>query len=309
VVIATSGTAEALAAVCHAMYSTKSQRGTTVTRLQMRRIAKMLARLSLEERRKVEGIGLRRAEIVIAGAAVYAELLERYKLGGFRFSPLGLRDGLLAQMAAESDHATRSGRQIESDRRDSILAAVRHYRVDLEHADRVRETALHLFSELRTVHRLPAEYREWLAAAAMLCEVGDYVNRTGRHRHTYYIISQSEILGYTPQQRKIIAAIARYLGKSRPSPEDGPIKVLPPSDQKQIEKASLLLRLAWGLNLGRSGALKMTKVKIHQGSVNLTLVPKRPQNVDLELWAVEKERPYFREVFGVDFSAATAAAD
>jgi hypothetical protein len=69
-----------------------------------------------------------------------------------------------------------------------------------------------------------------------------------------------------------------------------------------------LLRLAWGLNLGRSGALKMTKVKIHEGSVDLTLVPKRPQNVDLELWAVEKETPYFREVFGVDFSAASTAA-
>jgi hypothetical protein len=40
----------------------------------------------------------------------------------------------------------------------------------------------------------------------------------------------------------------------------------------------------------------------------LTLVPKRPQNVDLELWAVEKETPYFREVFGVDFSAASTAA-
>ena len=211
-------------------------------------------------------------------------------------------------MAADYDHATSSGRQIESDRRDSILAAVKHYCVDLDHADRVRESAAHLFSELRALHRLPGEYREWISAAAMLCEVGDYLNRTGRHRHTYYIISQSEILGYTPQQRRIIAAIARYLGKSRPSPEDGPIKVLPPSDQKQIEKASLVLRLAWGLNLGRSGALKTTKVKIREGSVNLTLVPKRPLNVDLELWAVEKEKPYFREVFGVDFFATTAAA-
>src|SRR5205085_11751876 len=241
IVIATSGTAEALSVAAHSLYRTKSQRANAVTRLQMHRIAKMLPRLSLEERRKVEGVGVRRAEIVIAGAAVYAELLERYKLGGFRFSPLGLRDGLLAQMAAENDHATRSGRQVESDRRDSILAAVQHYRVDLEHADRVRETAMHLFSELRAIHRLPSEYREWLGAAAMLCEVGDYLNRTGRHRHTYYIISNSEILGYTLQQRKIIAAIARYLGKSRPSPEDGPIKVLPASDQKQIEKASLLL--------------------------------------------------------------------
>jgi exopolyphosphatase/guanosine-5'-triphosphate,3'-diphosphate pyrophosphatase len=274
----------------------------------MRRIAKMLARLSIEERRKVPGVGLRRAEIVIAGAAVFAELLERYRLGGFRYSPLGLRDGLLAQMAADYDHATRSGRQIESERQDSIQAAVKHYRVDLDHAMRVRESAMKLFVDLRSLHRLPPEYKEWIGAAAMLCEVGDYLNRTGRHRHTYYIISHSEILGYTPQQRKVIAAIARYLGKSRPSAEDPPLKMLPPADQKQIAKASLLLRLASALNLGRGGALKAARVRIRQGSVELVLTPKHPMSVDLELWAVEKEKAYFREVFGCDFSAAALAA-
>lgn len=308
VVIATSGTAEALATVCHNLYRTKSQREMSVTHLQMRKIAKMIARLSLEERRKVPGIGLRRAEIIIAGAAVFSELLDRCKLLGFRFSPLGLRDGLLAQMAADYDHATRSGRQIESERQDSILAAVRHYRVDLEHAERLRATALKLFTDLRRIHRLPYEYKEWISAAAMLCEVGDFVNRTGRHRHTYYIISHSEILGYTLQQRNIIAAIARYLGKSRPSTDDLPLKILPAADQKQIAKASLLLRLAWALNLGRSGALKTFRARLHENSVDLVLVPKPPMSVDLELWAAEKERAYFREVFGCDFSAAAAAA-
>lgn len=306
IVIATSGTAEALATVCHALYRTKSQRAMTVTHPQMRRIAKMLSRLSLEERRKVQGIGTRRAEIIISGAAVFSGLLDRFKLGGFRYSPLGLRDGLLAQMAAEYDRATRSGRQIESERQDSILNAVRHYSVDLEHAQRVRHTAMKLFSDLKTVHRLPVEYREWIATAAMLCEVGDYVNRTGRHRHTYYIISHSEILGYTQQQRQVIAAIARYLGKSRPALGDPGIKLLPPSDQKQIAKASLILKLAWELNLGRSGALKSVSVRVRDGSAHLILVPRGPLTVDLELWAVERERTYFREVFGCDFSAAAA---
>ncbi|HEY8670691.1 MAG TPA: Ppx/GppA phosphatase family protein [Terriglobales bacterium] len=308
IVIATSGTAEALSTASHSLYRTRSQRANTVSRLQMGRMAKMLARLSIEERRKVPGVGLRRAEIIIAGAAVFAELLERYKLGGFRYSPLGLRDGLLAQMAADYDHATRSGRQVESERQDSIQAAVKHYRVDLDHATRVRESAMKLFFELRSLHRLPPEYKEWIAAAAMLCEVGDYVNRTGRHRHTYYIISHSEILGYTPQQRKLIATIARYLGKSRPSAEDAPLKMLPPSEQKQIVKASLLLRLASALNLGRSGALKTFRARIRDGAVELELTPKRPMSVDLELWAVEKEKAYFREVFGCDFSAAALAA-
>jgi exopolyphosphatase / guanosine-5'-triphosphate,3'-diphosphate pyrophosphatase len=308
IVIATSGTAEALATVCHTLYRTKSQRAMTVTHPQIRRIAKMLSRLSLEERRRIQGIGLRRAEIIIAGATVFAGLLDRFKLGGFRYSPLGLRDGLLAQMAAEYDRATRSGRQIESERQDSILSAVRHYRVDLEHAERVRVSAMKLFSDLRRVHRLPPEYREWIAAASMLCEVGDYINRTGRHRHSHYIISHSEILGYTVQQRQVIAAIARYLGKSRPAPGDAPIKVLPASDQKHIAKASLLLRLAWALNLGRSGALKNVRVGVRESGVSLVLVPRPPLSVDLELWAVEKERTYFREVFGCDFSAAAAAA-
>ena len=79
------------------------------------------------------------------------------------------------------------------------------------------------------------------------------------------------------------------------------------SDQKNIPKASLILRLASALNLGRSGALKRFRVRIHSTSVELVLVPKPPLSLDLELWAVEKERAYFREVFGCDFAVLAAA--
>src|SRR6478736_1900684 len=168
--------------------------------------------------RIADRIARSRPKIVIAGAVVYAELLERCQLAGFRYSPLGLRDGQLAQMAADYDRSTRSGKHIESERWDSIRAAVAHYRVDMNHALQVRDSAMHLFRSLKALHRLPPEYAEWLSAAAMLYEVGDYVNRNGRHRHAYYIIAHSEILGYTPEQRRIIAATARYLGKSRPRP-------------------------------------------------------------------------------------------
>src|SRR5207248_10444614 len=123
-----------------------------------------------------------------------------------------------------------------------IRAAVDHYRVDMDHALKVRESAMSLFSSLKSVHRLPPEYQEWLSAAAMLYEVGDYVNRNGRHRHTYYIISHSEILGYTPQQRRIIAAIARFLGKSHPLPDDAAIKALSPDQREPVRTASVLLR-------------------------------------------------------------------
>jgi exopolyphosphatase/guanosine-5'-triphosphate,3'-diphosphate pyrophosphatase len=306
VVLATSGTAAALAAVCHGLYKTKGSRAATVSRVQMRRIAKTLARLPLEGRRKLSGVGPKRAEIVVAGAEVYAELIERCQLGGFRYSPLGLRDGLLAQMAAEYDRSTRSGKQLESERWDSIRAAIAHYGVDMSHALQVRESAMQLFAALKPLHRLPPEYKEWLSAAAMLYEVGDYVNRSGRHRHTHYIISHSEILGYTPEQRRTIAAVARYLGKSRPTPGDAPLQPLSPADRDAVKKASLLLRLARAMNLGRSGAVRGAKVRMRDGEVAITLLPKARSSVDLELWAVEKEKSYFREVFGRDLSAAAA---
>lgn len=303
-VIATSGTAASLTAVCQAI--SRNPGVSSVTRTQMRRVAKRITKGSIEQRRRMPGIGPRRAEIIVAGAAVYSELLERCNLRGFRYSPLGLRDGLLAQLAAEHDRTTRSSKQIESERWDSIEAAVGHYRVDMKHALNVRKSALELFDALRAVHRLPPEYREWLSAAAMLYEVGDYVNRNGRHRHTHYIISHSEILGYTPEQRRVIAAIARYLGKSRPSPEDGAIKILAPLDRQNVPKASLLLRLARALNLGRSGSVRGFKIRAHDASVQLQVSSKRGMGIDLELWAIEKEKNYFREIFGRALSAALA---
>jgi exopolyphosphatase / guanosine-5'-triphosphate,3'-diphosphate pyrophosphatase len=305
-VIATSGTAAALAAVAAHLRRGNHRQRFVVSRAEMTRIAKRLARLPVAERRNIEGIGPRRAEIIVAGAMVYHELLDRFHLKSFRYSPLGLRDGILAQMAADYDRTTRSGRQIESERWESILKAVDHYHIDRKHALDVRDSAMFLFSALRSVHRLPPEYREWLSAAAMLYEVGDYVNRNGHHRHTHYILSNSEILGYTPQQRRLIAAIARYLGKSRPTVDDGPIKVVDTNDRTDVQKAILLLRLARALNLGRSRAVQRVRIGLRSADVKLTLVPRRRMGVDLELWAIEKDCSYFREVFGRELSTAVS---
>ncbi|MFZ3264975.1 MAG: Ppx/GppA phosphatase family protein [Terriglobales bacterium] len=304
-VIATSGTAAALVSMAsHLTRPGERRRATSVTCAMMRRIVKQITRMTLEQRRKVPGIGLRRAEIICGGAVVYEELLERCHLGGFRYSPLGLRDGILAQMAAEHDRNTRSGRAIESERWESIKRAVEHYRVDLHHALHVREDALLLFSALKSVHQLPPEYREWLSAAAMLYEVGDYVNRNGHHRHTYYIIANSEILGYTPQQRRVIGSIARYLGKSRPTPGDGPMNDLAPEEQESVKKASVLLRIARALNIGRSQSVARVGVSTRNGRVSMELAPRGKASVDLEVWAIEKDRAYFREVFGRELSVA-----
>ncbi|MBA3915580.1 MAG: Ppx/GppA family phosphatase [Acidobacteriales bacterium] len=304
-VIATSGTAAALADYCHARYHTSGARAAAVSRQQMQQIFRQLSRLSLPERRKLTGIGPRRAEIIIAGAAVHSEILDRCGLGGFRYSPLGLRDGILADMAAKYDKSTRSGKQLEFQRADSIRDTMRRYNINQEHAERVRDFALQFFHDLQSMHQLPAGFQQLLEAAAMLYEVGDYINRNGRHRHTYYILSHSEILGYTPWERRIIAAMARYLGTSKPLDTHPAMKPLSPADRARVRKASLLLRMARALNLGRSGAVEKFTTRVQSAAVHVKVVAKARTGADLELWSFERERPYFRELFGRELVVVT----
>ena len=84
------------------------------------------------------------------------------------------------------------------------------------------------------------------------------------------------------------------------------MKLLPPDNQECLPKASVLLRLARALNLGRGGAVRTARIRSREGEVRLTLVPKPHASVDLELWAVEKEKTYFREVFGRELEAAAS---
>jgi len=296
--IATSGTAAALADAAKA----KLGRGLVsqpVSRRVAAKLARELAKLTRQQRAQMPGIGPRRSEIIVAGAAVFAMLLETAGLSGFRYSPLGLRDGLLAQMAADYDRRTPLRRQIEADRRDALLSMARHYDVDMDFAEHVRDLSLQLFAGLKSLHGLGAEFSEWMSAAAMLHEVGAFINRSGRRRHTHYIVAHSDIFGYSVLQRQMIAAIARYVGKSRPSPDDAILKRFTPAERNGIRRSVVLLRLARALNQGRRGAVRKVAVHARGGKVVLAVTAKRG-GAELEMWAIAKERSYFREVFGRD---------
>jgi exopolyphosphatase/guanosine-5'-triphosphate,3'-diphosphate pyrophosphatase len=82
------------------------------------------------------------------------------------------------------------------------------------------------------------------------------------------------------------------------------IKVLEPEERASVQKAIMLLRLARALNLGRSRAVQKVRVSHRGAEVRLTLIPRQRMGVDLELWAIEKDAPYFREVFGRELSTA-----
>jgi exopolyphosphatase / guanosine-5'-triphosphate,3'-diphosphate pyrophosphatase len=316
-VIATSGTAAALAAACGPGAKNGKGNGKTAAKWAgkrgrehraailaglvpakaVRKLAAKIAKMPLPEREAVPGIGPRRAEIIVAGAQVYAEILESFNLPGFRYSPLGLRDGILAQMLAEQDARARAHREFEHERWESVMATARRYGVDPRQAEPVRGHAVQLFHELKPIHELGPEYESWLSAAAMLRDTGKFINHQGHHRHAQYIISSSEIYGYTQLQRTLVSAIARYLGKSRPQPGDRPLRNIPAEEHKNVHRAVVLLRLAVALNQDRASDVVRVGVRIYPKRVYLELRAGRT-GAELELWSLRKEAGYFREVFG-----------
>ena len=309
-VIATSGTAAALAEASHSLPAedvierapTKGKRaqgaGALMTSTSsVRRIADRLLKMNNSQRAAVPGIGPRRSEIICGGAQVYAALLERMELKGFRYSRLGLRDGMLAQMLAETDTRASVHRTMEAERWKGVLELCKHYGVDLKKAVPHSEQAAQIFDQLDRVHELPEEYRLWLRAAAVMQGVGKYMNHQGRHRHSQYIIANSEIFGFSPPQRAIVAAITRYQGKTRPDPLDRVMRTVPVEEHPHVIRAIVLLRLAQTLNQDRGNTSPVrVRTRVYPKRVIMDLVPSRG-GAELELWSLKKEAPYFREVF------------
>lgn len=315
-VIATSGTAAALSEAYAAgvrlnngQGARSGKRGSKTPEMvptrAVRKLAKALSKMTLPQREAVPGIGPRRAEIIVAGAEVYAELLDSFGLAGFRYSPLGLRDGMLAQMLAAQDARATSHVEFEHERWESVLATAKRYGVDVKQAEPVRGHVQQLFKELQTLHQLPPEFESWLAAAAILRDTGKFINHQGHHRHTQYIISSTEIYGFTQLQRTVVSAVARYMGKSRPQPGDRALRNIPPEEHKNVQRAVVLLRLAVALNQDRASDVLRVAVKVYPKRVYLELRPGRT-GAELELWSLRKEAAYFREVFGRELLATLA---
>ena len=315
-VIATSGTAAALAEASEALNGGRPIRKASAKRSDKgkpkltsaedtRWLADGLVKMNNAERAGVPGIGPKRSEIIIGGALVYASLLERMGLKGFRYSPLGLRDGILEQMLAEVDLRASVHKKIEGERWAGVLAVCRRYGVDQRKAEPVRQHVVELFDGLARVHELPVEYKLWMQAAAMMQDVGKYMNHQGHHRHTQYIVANSEIFGFSPEQRAIVSAIARYLGKSRPDAMDRVMRAIPLEEHGHVLASVVLLRLALALNQDRASAVVRMRTHVYPKRVVIELVPGRG-GAELEAWSLKKEAAYFREVLRRDLVVEVA---
>ena len=125
---------------------------------------------------RFKGIGPRRAELIVAGAAVFLRVLELFQQPALHYSAAGVRDGIIADLAARG--VGRELSMLNRDQRRVVEQMARRYGVEIPHARKVAELAHRLFESLQQVHRLPPALGKLLEASAYLHDIGHYVSDT-----------------------------------------------------------------------------------------------------------------------------------
>ena len=232
------------------------------------------------------------AETLGPSLLAYRLLAERFGCDQLWVSDVNLRDGLLREMAM-GDVWTGAFRQ------QIIRFAVRlgrRFHFDEARARRVADLAHRLFQELQELHRLESRHETLLYVAALLPGIGARVNNRSLHKHSMYLIRNSELFGLAEKEQLLVALVARYHRRALPQPGHEGYSSLERSERTIVLKLSAILRIALALDESRSGRIRDLACRIEQDRVVINL--QGVTDVSLEQLAVRQHGGLFDDVFG-----------
>ena len=247
VVVASSGTAEAVAHIAHALSGAeplKTYNCFEFSTDDLHRVVEELVRhRTAAARARVPGLEAARADIAVAGALILETVATTFGIERITFSEAALRDGVLV------DTLERGGlHHLRDVSRRSIRQLAERCDDDPGHSAHVAHLAVQLFDALQPLHDLDGTAREYLEAGATLANVGLVVAHSKHHLHAYYVIRNSELAGLTDLEIEIIAQVARYHRKSEPKPSHPEFAALDADDQDLVRTLAAILRVAIGLD-------------------------------------------------------------
>jgi exopolyphosphatase/guanosine-5'-triphosphate,3'-diphosphate pyrophosphatase len=194
--------------------------------------------------------------------------------------------------------------RLSREQRREVEEMGRRYGVSRDHARKVAANAGMLFTALQPLHALPPACGKLLEAAAYLLDVGHYVSDSGHHKHSYYVIANSDIACFTARERLLVATLCRYHRKSLPNPAHAVYQALSPEERRVLMLLTPLLRLADNLNRSRQQRIGAVEYREHDGEV--ILLVHASHDIDLEQWAAERAVEAFRLVYNRTISVARA---
>jgi exopolyphosphatase/guanosine-5'-triphosphate,3'-diphosphate pyrophosphatase len=268
----------------------------TASRDEIDGVVRRLVRTpTVKERAKIPGLDPRRADIILAGALILEQVV--HEIGGDElvFSDYALREGVLLD-TWRREHGG-SLHHLSDLRRRSVLRLADQMDEDRPHSDQVARLALELFDATAGRHGLGDDSREVLEAAALLANVGLFVSHAGHHKHSYYVIRNSELLtGFTDREIELIAQVARYHRKSSPRKKHAEFAALDREDQARVRVLAGILRVAVGLDRNHQARVAGLSTREGRGgTITIEAAPADGQDVSLELYAANNRADLLAE--------------
>ena len=301
IAVGSSGTIETLARMVLLARGEEEPQTLNNARLTADELAGVIVRLTqaptVRDRQRLEGLDPSRADIIVAGALVLEQAMETLGADELVVSDYALREGVLLDTYRRRHGG--SLHHLHDIRRRSVVHLAELTDEDPEHSRHVADLALALFDGLSERHGLHDDGRELLEAAALLSNCGLFISHARHHKHSYYVIRNSEHLtGFTDDEIEVIAQVARYHRKSAPSTRKHPeFALLDAEGQRTVRTLAGILRIAIGLD--RTHTRTVLGLSVDQEADDGVLVVVEHAagtDVSVELWSAADRRHLLEEV-------------
>jgi exopolyphosphatase/guanosine-5'-triphosphate,3'-diphosphate pyrophosphatase len=253
------------------------------------------ALLSAEQIARIYRMPFADAETLVPALLVYQALLDATRADGMIVSQVSMRDGLLLDLPRYL-----SGEQ-DPDLVENMIRSAKalgeKYEYDAEHAEHVAALAAQLFDELQSEHRLTPRHRVLLRLAAVLHDVGSFVSNRAHHKHTQYLVANSEIFGLPRDDLNLVAQVARYHRRSMPKPTHVEYASLPRERRLVVNKLAAILRVADALDRGHWQQAR--ELQLERRGRNLIIYVSGGGDLTLERRSMAEKGDLFEEIFGM----------
>ena len=258
------------------------------------KIYKMLAGMSLEERQKVPGLELARADISVAGTAIIYKLLCATQSDTLTVSTSSIRDGLLFKHLYPRDPIVFN---VLTHHTNNLI---HYHNLDEDHLRRVSSLAVTLFDQLQPIHQMGSFERRLLLIAGLLHELGVVISVESLEKHTLYMILNTPLSGLTHRERVLAAYIAAshddlYLLNLREHITRGPLEL---EDVQIIKKLAPILQITHSLDRSHSGVVTQLRSTISANVCEIGVISRI--GAELEIKDARRRADTFKEVYGYD---------
>lgn len=265
----------------------------TVSTDNLAEFAKSISLLKEEELVARFGLSYSDAETVWPGLMSYVLLAREFQCEQIHIADTNLRDGLLSDLAVRDAWTAEFRNQIIR----STINLGRKMAFDETHARHVATLSRKLFLDLAEEHQLDQRMELILYLAALLHEIGTFINARSHHKHAMYIIRNSELFGLSVRDVLLVALVVRYHRRSSPQPDHEGYATLDRNDRVAVAKLAAILRLAIALDESRSQ--RISNIRCHRDGDRLIITTHGIEDVSLEQLTVRQSGDLFEEVFGM----------